>query len=177
MGDPKDGRPLRVLIVDDCHDAADSLHILMGLWGHESQVAYGGTTALTLSREFSPDVVLLDLGMPGLSGWQLARLMRQQEETAMSLILAITGYGRGEDYHQSQEAGCDYHLLKPVDPQLLYRLLDGYHNMRDSNTVRNLKSNTPQGDSQASPLHPPLPAPKAPLRASEKENGTLGNSL
>ena len=70
MVGPGNGNPLRVLIVDDCHDSADSLHILMGLWGHESRVAYVGTTALTLSQEFLPDVVLLDLGMPGLSGWQ-----------------------------------------------------------------------------------------------------------
>ena len=91
------GSPLRVLIVDDCCDAADSLHILMGLWGHESRVAYVGTTALALSRNFLPDVILLDLGMPGMSGLQVARLLRQQGETADALILAVTGFGRGED--------------------------------------------------------------------------------
>jgi CheY-like chemotaxis protein len=115
--------PLRVLIVDDCRDTTRSLEALLTLWGHEVRVAHEGGTALRLAEEYQPEVVLLDLGLPGMDGWEVARRLRHVEGMAEALVVAVTGYGRDEDRRRSHEAGCDYHLLKPVDLGALEKLL------------------------------------------------------
>jgi two-component system OmpR family response regulator len=114
---------LRVLVVEDHADTADSLALLLTLFGHEVRVARDGPTALEMARAFPPDVVLLDIGLPGIDGWQVAERLRQQSGQKRPLLIAVTGYGQDADHRRSQEAGIDLHLLKPVDPDQLRRLL------------------------------------------------------
>lgn len=115
--------PLRVLVVDDHQDAADSLCQLLTLWGHQPMVAYGPAAALELARAWPPDAVLLDLVLPGMSGWELARLLRADPKLAGVLLAAVTGLSQPADLEQSRAAGLDCHLLKPVEPELLSQLL------------------------------------------------------
>jgi two-component system CheB/CheR fusion protein len=112
-----------VLVVDDCHDTTDSLLMLLGLWGHVPYVAHDGPTAIREAALHSPDVVLLDIGLPGMNGWDVARRLRNQPETERALLVAMSGYGSTRDQVNSRNAGCDLHLLKPVAPDLLERLL------------------------------------------------------
>jgi len=116
-------KPLRVLVVDDCHDTTESLSMLLRLWGHVPYPAHDGPTALREAALHSPDVVLLDIGLPGMDGWDVARRLRQQAGTEKALLVAMSGYGSSRDQMNSQNAGCDLHLLKPVAPDLLQRLL------------------------------------------------------
>jgi CheY-like chemotaxis protein len=116
-------RPLRVLVVDDCHDTTESLSMLLRLWGHIPYLAHDGPTALREAAVHSPDVVLLDIGLPGMNGWDVARKLRNQPGTEKALLVAMSGYGSNRDQMNSRDAGCDLHLLKPVAPDLLQRLL------------------------------------------------------
>jgi CheY-like chemotaxis protein len=115
--------PLCVLVVDDCVDAATSTALLVEVWGHRVVVAHDGETALRLAGEHQPDVAFLDLGMPRMSGWQLAQRLRQLTATSEAYLVALSGYGQERDMVASQAAGCDLHLLKPVAPTLLRELL------------------------------------------------------
>lgn len=128
----------RVLIVDDNIDAADSLAVLLELKGHECQTAYDGHCVLEVARAFLPEVVLLDLGLPGLSGFEVARRLRAELGTAL-LLVAVTGQGQPEDRERAHDAGFDHHLLKPVDIKTLDRLLAG-ENTRELVTPRVLSS-------------------------------------
>ena len=112
-----------VLIVDDNQDAAESLAQLLRLDGQEVRTAYDGPTALGLARAKPPDVVLLDIGMPGMDGLEVARRLRQDLGLKQALLVALTGYGQEEDRRRSQEAGFNAHLVKPVDVDALERLL------------------------------------------------------
>jgi CheY-like chemotaxis protein len=114
---------LRILVVDDNQDAADTLSDLLSLWGHEVRVAYTGLDALAITREYRPDAVLLDIGLPGLDGYEVAREIRGDASLSGIRLLAITGYGQDEDRERSLAAGFNEHLTKPVDPQALERLL------------------------------------------------------
>jgi len=114
--------PLRVLVVDDNHDGADSLLLILQAYGHEARVAYDGESGLQLARSFRPDVVLLDLGMPRLNGYEVARRLRRDEGLHDALLVALTGHA-GEDSRRSAEAGFDLYLLKPADLGQLQRLL------------------------------------------------------
>jgi CheY-like chemotaxis protein len=118
------GRQLRVLVVEDNRDGADSLRILLGLLGHEARVAYSGPEGVAVAREWRPDVVLCDIGLPGLDGYGVARELRLNPTTARARLLALTGYGQDEDFRRTREAGFDYHLVKPADPKKLQRLLE-----------------------------------------------------
>jgi CheY-like chemotaxis protein len=118
-----DARHCRVLIVDDCPDAAGSLAILLGLWGHEVSMARDGPSALEASHSFQPQAVLLDIGLPGMNGWEVARRIRQQEGGQNILVVAVSGYGQEQDQRHSREAGCDFHLIKPFDADELRRML------------------------------------------------------
>jgi PAS domain S-box-containing protein len=123
-----DGRPadmfgLRILVVDDNINAADSLATLLELAGHEVRVAYEGEAALLVAEAFKPQVVLLDIGMPGMDGYEVGRQLRQKPQTRSALLIAITGWGGPEDLRRSKEAGFDHHLVKPVEPSALQRLL------------------------------------------------------
>jgi CheY-like chemotaxis protein len=113
----------RVLVVDDNRDAADSLAMLLRLGGHEVRVAYDGPTALATVSGFGPDLVLLDLGMPGMDGYEIARRLRQTPGFAGRTLAALTGWGQEEDRRRTREAGFDRHLVKPVDPAELAALM------------------------------------------------------
>jgi CheY-like chemotaxis protein len=125
-GSPTPDKPVkdarRVMVVDDNHDSADTMAELMRLWGHEVRTANDGPSALECARGFHPQVVLLDVGLPGMDGYELARLLRA-EGLAGRLLVSVTGYGQDEDRRRAEEAGFDHHLTKPVDPDTLMRLV------------------------------------------------------
>lgn len=114
---------LRVLIIEDNRDAADTLRDLLELSGHTVEVAYSGTLGVEAARRFWPDVVLCDLGLPGMDGYEVAQTLRLDPSTADVRLLAVSGYGQAEDRQRSLEAGFDLHLTKPVDPAEIERLL------------------------------------------------------
>jgi CheY-like chemotaxis protein len=103
-----------ILIVDDNQDAADSLGALLGLMGNEVHIAYDGEQALEMAAALEPRVVLMDIGLPKLNGYEAARRMRALPGLRDALIVALTGWGQGEDRRRSREAGFDHHLVKPV---------------------------------------------------------------
>ena len=113
----------RVLVVDDNADAARTFAEIASLWKHDVRVTYTGAAALELAKSYHPDVVLLDIGLPGMSGYQVARLLRRQPEFAKTLLVAVTGYGQEEDRRRSREAGFNHHLVKPVAPDALHDVL------------------------------------------------------
>jgi two-component system, sensor histidine kinase len=113
----------RILVVDDHHDAADSLATLLRLLGHEVRVAYDGSAALEATRTFHPEVGLLDIGMPGMDGIELGTRLRRDPTLERLLLIALTGYGREEDRRRSAAAAFDAHLVKPVDIAALNTLL------------------------------------------------------
>lgn len=116
-------RPLRVLVVDDNKDAADSLGLLLSLWGHEPAIAYHGAAAWALAVSRRPDVALLDLAMPGLTGVDLARRFRADPVLKSSLLVAVTGCSQPREREQSVAAGIHFYLVKPVRPEHLQALL------------------------------------------------------
>ena len=115
--------PVDVLVVEDHGDTALSLAMLLHFWGHRVRVARDGPEALALAAEAPPEVVLLDIGMPGMDGWEAATRLRRLPGLDRALVVAVSGYGREDDRRHSHAAGCDLHLLKPVDPDVLLRLL------------------------------------------------------
>jgi CheY-like chemotaxis protein len=115
--------PLRVLVVDDCTDTADSLAALLGLWGYRPVVTYDGGAALAAALAHPPDVVLLNLALPGLDGLEVARRLRQQQGLRGALVVAVTGYGDESFRRRADEAGFDLYLVKPLDLEWLRRLL------------------------------------------------------
>lgn len=116
-------RALRVLVVEDDPDTATSCAILLRLYGYEVDVAADGPSALQAVRVNEPDVVLVDIGLPKMDGWQLAKQIREHDARKRPLLIAVTGYGTQADRLHSGEAGIDLHLLKPVDMTHLDRLL------------------------------------------------------
>jgi CheY-like chemotaxis protein len=104
----------RVLIVDDNNDAAATMEILLRSLGHETRVVHTGIEALDVAPEFKPDVVLLDIGLPGLDGYEVARRLRELKTGRSFQIVAVTGWGQEADKRKSEEAGFDVHLVKPV---------------------------------------------------------------
>jgi len=116
-------RPVRVLVVEDNLDAAESLATLLRVWGHDVRVAHDGLQALEVAREQRPEVVLLDIGLPSLDGYQVARRLREDVGLDTSLLVAMTGYGQPEDRRRSREAGIHHHFVKPVEPMVLRNLL------------------------------------------------------
>jgi signal transduction histidine kinase len=115
--------PLRVLVVEDNFDAADTLRDLLEMAGHEVEVAYSGPGGIEAAQKFRPDVVLCDIGLPGMDGYEVAAALRQDPTTAAARLIAVTGYGEEEAQRRSREAGFEHHLVKPVDPEALQRLL------------------------------------------------------
>jgi CheY-like chemotaxis protein len=122
------GRPAthRVLVVDDNLDAALSLGELLRLNGHEVCVVFDGPEALQAAGEFRPRVVLLDIGLPGLDGYEVARRLRAQPAEASLLLVAVTAYGQPQDCARSREAGIDYHLTKPAEFAVIQQLLNAF---------------------------------------------------
>jgi two-component system CheB/CheR fusion protein len=115
--------PRRVLVVDDNADAAVTLQLLLQSLGHETHVVHDGAAALDAARRLEPDVVLLDIGLPGLDGYEVARRLREMEAARPLRIIAVTGWGTEADRRRSQEAGFDLHLVKPLDPEELAQVL------------------------------------------------------
>jgi two-component system CheB/CheR fusion protein len=113
----------RILVVDDNRDSADSLAMLLRLVGHEVRTAHDGRQALVVAAAYRPDLVLLDIGLPGLDGFTVARHLRSQPELAGAVLVALTGYGSDEDRRQAQAAGFNHHMVKPLDLDALQELL------------------------------------------------------
>jgi CheY-like chemotaxis protein len=118
-----DGRNRRILVVDDGRDAADSLARMLRMMGHETHTAYDGLEAVQAAGRFRPDVVLLDIGLPRLNGYEAARQIRHQPGGRSVTLIALTGWGQDEDKRRSREAGFDHHMTKPVEPAALEKLL------------------------------------------------------
>jgi CheY-like chemotaxis protein len=125
MGDD-DGNGLRVLVIEDNQDAAETLRDLLALFGHQAEIALTGPAGIDVARRRPPDVVLCDIGLPEMDGYAVARELRADPQTAPIRLVAVTGYGRESDQRQAAEAGFDVHLVKPVGPELLKRLLAGF---------------------------------------------------
>jgi CheY-like chemotaxis protein len=114
---------LRVLIVDDCVDTTRTLSVLLQMWGHEAYTANDGLEALDAVRRYDPDVVLLDIGLPRLNGWELARRLRQQAGASELVLVALTGYGQEADRRRADEVGINHFFIKPVEPEVLRQIL------------------------------------------------------
>jgi CheY-like chemotaxis protein len=114
---------LRVLVVDDCPDTTQTLAVLLEYWGYEVQVAHDGPAALTAAGTYQPDVVLLDIGLPRMDGWAVARQLRVQVGLERAFLIAMSGYAQERDRELSRQAGCDHHLVKPFNPLDLEQLL------------------------------------------------------
>ena len=117
------GAPIRILVVDDNQDSADSLGMLLKLLGNDVRVVHDGLAAVEVASDFKPRVVLLDIGLPTLNGYEAAQKIRQQAAGSQAVIIAVTGWGQDIDRQRSKQAGFDHHLVKPVDPDVLTRLL------------------------------------------------------
>lgn len=115
---------MHILVVDDSRDAADSLAMVINLLGHSTSVAYDGPAALEAARQRRPDVVLLDLGLPGMDGYEVACRLREMFPERKMVLVAVTGYGREEDRQRSLECGIALHLVKPVEPEVLPKVLE-----------------------------------------------------
>lgn len=119
-GGSKQKAPIhRILVLDDNPDAADMLAVLLSLAGYEVCTAYTGPEAIRTAEHFRPDVAFLDIGLPGMDGHEVARRLRALPGLGDILLVAVTGYGQEHYRKRSQEAGCDYHFVKPVDPDVL----------------------------------------------------------
>jgi two-component system CheB/CheR fusion protein len=114
---------LRVLLADDNRDAAASLAMLLEIKGHQVQVVHDGLEALRVAIHSAPDVAVLDIGMPGLSGYEVARGIRESPRGGSIRLVALTGWAQEEDRRRSAEAGFHHHLVKPVDPSVLFEIL------------------------------------------------------
>jgi PAS domain S-box-containing protein len=134
VGDPKSRRSnrqsLRILVADDNVDGADGLAMLLEMAGDEVRTAYEGPSVLTIAQSFQPHVVLLDIGMPGMDGYEVAQRLRSAPETRHALLLAMTGWGRDEDRQKAKDSGFDHHLTKPFDPAVLEMLLADHRKTR-----------------------------------------------
>jgi CheY-like chemotaxis protein len=117
-------RRRRVLVVDDNRDAADTLAALLEAWGHEVRALYDGPSAIAAAAEFRPHVVLLDIGLPKMNGYEVAEHLRKSADDRSMILVAFTGYGQDEDRRRVREAGFDHHLIKPLEPAALEKILD-----------------------------------------------------
>lgn len=113
----------KVLVVDDNADSADMLALLLRLGGHDARTAYDGESALEAAAAFAPEVAFLDIGLPDMSGHDLARRLRQQSDPGGLVLVAMTGFDDEEDRRRTREAGFDHHLVKPADPEAVAKVL------------------------------------------------------
>lgn len=123
-GDARGVRRLRMLVVDDNVDAADTLVLLLEAYGHEMRSAYSGAAALRLARQFRPDVVLCDIGLPGIDGYTVASRLRADARLVSTVLVAVSGWGTEEVRRRARAAGFDYHLVKPVDLDSINGILE-----------------------------------------------------
>lgn len=116
-------QPLRILIIEDNRDYAEGLQLFLELFGHEVTVAYTGTEGVEAALRMLPQVVLCDIGLPGLDGYEVARLLRANPLTANVHLIAVTGYGSERDRQRAAESGFDAHLVKPVEAAEILKLI------------------------------------------------------
>ena len=114
---------MKILLVEDNADSAEAMLLLLREFGHDVRVVHDGLEAVGAAQAFDPEVVLLDIGLPDMDGYEVARRLRQQPGLSATLLVALTGYGRDEDRDRAREAGFDHHLTKPVDPTALEGLV------------------------------------------------------
>lgn len=113
----------RILVVDDNHDSALSLAMMLSIMGHETRTAHDGESAVATAESFLPEVVLLDIGLPKLNGYEVAQRIRERSWGSSMFLIAVTGWGQDEDRQRSSEVGLNVHMVKPVEPAALERLL------------------------------------------------------
>ncbi len=116
-------RHFRILVVDDNHDSALSLAMMLSIMGHETRTAHDGESAVSTAESFLPEVVLLDIGLPKLNGYEVAQRIRENAWGKSMFLIAVTGWGQEEDRQRSSEVGLNVHMVKPVEPAALERLL------------------------------------------------------
>jgi CheY-like chemotaxis protein len=116
-------RRFKILVVDDNHDSALSLAMMLSLMGHETRTAHDGESAVSTAESFQPEVVLLDIGLPKLNGYEVAQRIREQPWGTSMYLIAVTGWGQDEDRQRSSEVGLNMHMVKPVEPSALEKLL------------------------------------------------------
>jgi CheY-like chemotaxis protein len=155
----------RVLVVDDNVDSAQSMSLLLGLEGYQVDCAYDGEEALHAAERFSPQVVLLDLGLPRFSGFEVARRLRAEPWGDALLLVAVSGYGRERDRQAAREAGFDLHLTKPADPDEVLRVLAERGPLREAGRRASIVTTTAQPD--AGGATPPAPMPDGPAQGPE----------
>jgi signal transduction histidine kinase/DNA-binding response OmpR family regulator len=127
-----------ILIVDDNRDATDSMAMLLAMEGYDVRVAYDGAQALEAVRTARPDVILLDLGLPGMDGFQVAQRVRADPDNSSIVIVAVSGYGQEEHRSRSSQAGCDHHLVKPIEPAVVSELLASLQSRRHGASPENI---------------------------------------
>jgi PAS domain S-box-containing protein len=121
---PAPAKSYRILVIEDCVDAAESLEMLLHLMGHEVEKAYDGTVGIGIARRLRPEVVICDIGLPGpMDGYAVAEILRKEFPRGSAFMIALTGYGQHQDQQRSHEAGFDFHVTKPADPKELEKLL------------------------------------------------------
>jgi two-component system CheB/CheR fusion protein len=135
---PGPGRPRRVLVVDDDRDAAETLALLLRAAGHEARTAPDGPSALAEARAYRPEAVLLDIDLPGMDGYEVARRLRAEPARGGLLVVAVTGFGQEADRRRAVEAGFDHHVVKPVNPAALQKLLARPAEAAEGDPVRRL---------------------------------------
>jgi CheY-like chemotaxis protein len=121
----------RILVVDDNHDSALSLAMMLSIMGHETRTAHDGESAVSTAEGFLPDVVLLDIGLPKLNGYEVAQRIRENAWGKSMFLIAVTGWGQEEDRQRSSEVGLNVHMVKPVEPAALERLLSELSHRQD----------------------------------------------
>lgn len=116
-------RRFKILVVDDNHDSALSMAMMLSIMGHDTRTAHDGESAVATAAAFLPDVVLLDIGLPKLNGYEVAQRIREAAWGASMYLIAVTGWGQEEDRQRSSEVGLNMHMVKPVEPAALETLL------------------------------------------------------
>lgn len=124
--------PLNILIVDDNEASAKTLGWMMELLEHNVVLAHDGTSAMATAKTFHPDVVLLDIGLPGMNGYEVCSALRQEPGMETTIFIAQTGWGQNEHRQRSKEAGFHYHLVKPVDMDELQRLIESLRPLKEA---------------------------------------------
>lgn len=134
---------LRILIIEDQADSANSTAMLLRLYGHEVSITANGPDGIQSARQDKPDVVLLDIGLPGMDGHSVAKQILDHRTARTPLLIALTGFGQDSDRQRSAEAGIDMHLLKPVDPGLLESILRAFQTELYPGATRGETDSTP----------------------------------
>ena len=116
-------RRFKILVVDDNHDSALSLAMMLSIMGHDTRTAHDGESAVATAETFLPDVILLDIGLPKLNGYEVAQRIRETSWGTSMYLIAVTGWGQDEDRQRSSEVGLNQHMVKPVEPAALEKLL------------------------------------------------------